>query len=43
MAIPALALFALSATGDVAAWMVMALVLARGTCSPSTSRLARAS
>ena len=31
MAVPALALFALSATGDVAAWMVMALVLARGT------------
>ncbi len=31
MAVPALALFALSATGDIAAWMVMALVLARGT------------
>jgi MFS family permease len=30
MAIPALTLFALSAAGDVAAWMVMALVLARG-------------
>ena len=30
MAVPALALFALSATGDIAAWMVMALVLARG-------------
>ena len=30
MAAPALALFALSSTGDVAAWMVMALVLARG-------------
>ncbi len=31
MALPALALFALSATGDVAAWMVMGLVLARGS------------
>jgi len=31
LALPALALFALSSTGDVAAWMVMALVLARGT------------
>ena len=31
MAVPALALFALSATGDVAAWMVMGLVLARGS------------
>jgi MFS family permease len=30
MAVPALALFALSVAGDVAAWMVMALVLARG-------------
>ena len=30
MAVPALTLFALSATGDIAAWMVMALVLARG-------------
>jgi MFS family permease len=30
MAAPALALFALSATGDIAAWMVMALVLVRG-------------
>ena len=30
MALPALALFALSTTGDIAAWMVMALVLARG-------------
>jgi MFS family permease len=31
MAIPALTLFALSATGDVAAWMVMGLVLVRGS------------
>jgi MFS family permease len=31
LAIPALTLFALSATDSVAAWMVMALVLARGT------------
>jgi MFS family permease len=30
MAIPALTLFALSASGDIAAWMVMALVFARG-------------
>jgi MFS family permease len=30
MAVPAVILFALSATGDVAAWMVMALVFARG-------------
>jgi MFS family permease len=30
MAVPALTLFALSATGDVAAWMVMGLVLVRG-------------
>ena len=30
MALPALALFALTVAGDVAAWMVMALVLARG-------------
>ena len=30
MALPALTLFALAVSGDVAAWMVMALVLARG-------------
>lgn len=31
MALPALVLFGLSASGDVAPWMVMALVFARGT------------
>ena len=43
MAVPALSLFALYATGAIEPWMVFALVFVRGTSTPSTTRPARAS